>query len=184
MTKIYTINPMITIRHLKADDYGAYAFLREKALETDPKSFGASNTQEQPYRKSRFTDAIENDNHFIVGAFHEDIIVGVTGFKRESALKRAHIGLVWGVYVSVKYRGGGIGRKLVERALKDGFANEEIEQINLSVGAYNTNAHKLYSDLGFVDWGKEYHALKIGDEYVDEIYMVKPRPQQDLSEES
>lgn len=172
---------MITIRHLKANDYGAYAFLREKALDTDPKSFGASNTQEQPYRKSRFTSNIEEADHFIVGAFHEDIIVGVTGFRRETSLKRKHIGTVWGVYVTPKYRGGGIGRKLVERSLNDAFENEEIEQVNLSVGAYNEGARKLYTSLGFVAYGEEKHALKIGEEYVDEIYMVLFRNGQSFS---
>lgn len=175
---------MITIRHLKANDYGAYAFLREKALETDPKSFGASNTQEQPYRKSRFTGNIEDPNHFIVGAFHENMIVGVTGFRRETSLKRKHIGTIWGVYVSTKYRGGGIGRKLLERAVGDGFGNEEIEQLVLSVGAYNENARKLYNSLGFVAYGEEPNALKIGEEYVKEIHMIKFRPQQDVTEVS
>jgi len=175
---------VITIRHLKADDYGAYAFLREKALETDPKSFGASNTQEQPYRKTRFLETIKDADHFIVGAFHEDIIVGVTGFKRESSLKRKHIAMIWGVYVTVKYRGGGIARKLLERALNNGFQNEEIEQINLSVGAYNDYARKLYDSLGFVSYGEERHALKIGEEYVNEIYMVKDRPLHVMAEVS
>jgi hypothetical protein len=44
--------------------------------------------------------------------------------------------------------------------------------IILTVGAGQAAARRLYSSLGFELFGHEPHALKVGDVYVDEDYMV------------
>ena len=47
-----------------------------------------------------------------------------------------------------------------------------LELINLAVGSHNTPAKCLYESLGFRIYARDVHALKIGDEYVDEEFMV------------
>ena len=47
-----------------------------------------------------------------------------------------------------------------------------MEQIMLAVGTTRDAAVKLYRSLGFESYGCERRALKIGDRYIDEEYMV------------
>jgi len=49
---------------------------------------------------------------------------------------------------------------------------EGIEQLNLTVVTTNTSAKRLYASLGFEVFGTEKRALKVGQRYVDEDYMV------------
>jgi ribosomal-protein-alanine acetyltransferase len=59
--------------------------------------------------------------------------------------KKAHLDLV---VVTEHYRKGGIGRRLVEEALKFATASEAIE-MNLEVRENNTDAQRFYQKLGF-----------------------------------
>lgn len=49
---------------------------------------------------------------------------------------------------------------------------EGLEQILLSVAVTQTAAVAPYRSLGFASFGREPRALKIGDRYIDEEYMV------------
>jgi len=82
---------------------------------------------------------------------------------------------VWGVYVTPKARAAGIGRKLMRSLLERGLAVEGVEQVLLSVAATQEAAIRLYRSLGFEPFGREPRALKIGDQYVDEEYMILRR---------
>ncbi len=53
---------------------------------------------------------------------------------------------------------------------------EGVEQIAISVAATQAAAIVLYRSLGFVPWGTEARALKLGDRYIDEEYMILPLP--------
>jgi RimJ/RimL family protein N-acetyltransferase len=44
----------------------------------------------------------------------------------------------------------------------------------LTVVASNVAARRLYSAAGFEEYGLERRALKVGDEYYDEVLMVLP----------
>jgi len=47
-----------------------------------------------------------------------------------------------------------------------------LELVMLTVGVDQTAARRLYASAGFEVFGRERHALKVGDSYVDEDYMV------------
>jgi ribosomal protein S18 acetylase RimI-like enzyme len=98
-------------------------------------------------------------------------LAGSAGFARESAAKERHKGRIWGVYVSPRARGQGVGRRVLKAAVEHGARCPGIEQIGLQVRS-NSRAHRLYASLGFRTFGWEKHALKIGDRYIDEEYMV------------
>jgi hypothetical protein len=44
--------------------------------------------------------------------------------------------------------------------------------VNLGVGVWNTGAARLYEDLGFVEWGAEAAAMRVGSTAVAERHMV------------
>jgi ribosomal protein S18 acetylase RimI-like enzyme len=80
--------------------------------------------------------------------------------------------VVWGLYVTPAHRGQGLGRSLMEAAL--GFARslDGVDYVALGVGDWNRKALELYQDLGFVAWGTEVDALRVGDATVAEHHMV------------
>jgi ribosomal protein S18 acetylase RimI-like enzyme len=96
----------------------------------------------------------------------------MAGFVRERGLKERHKGSIWGVYLNASARGKGIGRKLLETLLERTVKCEGLEQIVLSVATTQAAASSLYRSLGFVPFGREPRALKVGDCYIDEEYMV------------
>ena len=57
------------------------------------------------------------------------------------------------------------------RAVLD-IARENVELIQLSVVREIRPARRLYESVGFLEFGMEPKALKLGDKYYDEAHMV------------
>ena len=162
------------IRFLTADDAGEWLRLRLEALEGDPDAFSASTEE---YRSLSLDEVrkrlgLDREDSFVVGAFDDGHLQGVAGFYREKGLKSRHKGQVWGVYVTPRLRGQGISRRIMEMVLGRGARINGIEQIMISVTATQAAALGLYRSLGFESFGREPRALKIGDWFIDEEYMV------------
>ena len=107
----------------------------------------------------------------MLGAFKDGDLAGVAGFAIQQGQKRAHKGLLWGMYVRPSARTGGIGRRLIEAIVE--VARPHVELIQLTVVRENIRARRLYASLGFVDYGLETKALKQGGRYFDEYLMMK-----------
>ena len=114
----------------------------------------------------------KNNASLVMGAFFKGELVGMAGFFRESHLKTRHKGRIWGVYVRANCRGRGLGRGLLVALLERVKKLPGLEQVNLSVSSSQVAARKLYRSLGFETFGVEDKALKIGDQYLQEEYMV------------
>lgn len=161
------------IRFLTPDDAAEWLRLRLEALEGDPAAFSASLEE---YR-SLSVDEVKKRlwsgaDAFVVGAFEGDRMVGMAGFFRDRGPKSRHKGRVWGVYVTPEARGKGVGRKMMKALLERGMAVDGVEQVLLSVAATQEAAIRLYRSLGFESFGREPRALKIGEQFVDEEYMI------------
>jgi ribosomal protein S18 acetylase RimI-like enzyme len=162
------------IRFLTAADAGEWWRLRLEALDGDPEAFSSSAEEHRLLTvddvKTRLgTDAADS---FVVGAFEDERLCGMGGFYREKGLKSRHKGWVWGVYVSPTKRGVGIGRRMLLTLLDRAAGVDGLEQILLSVTANQKSAIRLYRSLGFESFGCEPRALKIGDKFIDEEYMI------------
>ena len=108
----------------------------------------------------------------MLGAFDAQRLVGNMGFVREQREKTGHKGLIWGVYVTPDYRGCGVGRRLLEQVIQRAKTNPVVEQILISVNPEQQTAHRMYLAAGFVPFGREPRALKIGGEYLDEEHLI------------
>jgi ribosomal protein S18 acetylase RimI-like enzyme len=95
----------------------------------------------------------------------------MAGFAVNRSANLAHKGFIWGVYVRPKARRNGIGRALVEAAI--GAANGRVELLQLTVERGATHARRLYIDLGFVEYGLEVNARRVGDRTLDDVLMAK-----------
>ena len=162
--------PSIQIRRLLPDaDTAAFRAIRLEALQSEPDAFGSTFAAENARPLEAFAERLASSAVF--GAFDGTELVGIAGLRIQEGTKDAHKALLWGMYVRPVARKSGVGRRLIE-ALVD-FARGRVEQIQLSVVTTAESARRLYTRLGFVEYGLEKNALKQGGRYFDEILMVK-----------
>jgi ribosomal protein S18 acetylase RimI-like enzyme len=99
-------------------------------------------------------------------------LTGTVRYRRERGPKLCHKAWVLGVYVTPSARGAGVARALLETLMARAAATPGIEKLVLAVATNRPAAASLYCSLGFQPYGLEQNALKIGDRYIDEQFMV------------
>jgi ribosomal protein S18 acetylase RimI-like enzyme len=159
----------IGIRRLAAGDAEIFRDIRLEALRRNPEAFGSSFAAESINPTSWFADRLSRSS--VLGAFRAAELIGIAALVIQSGEKMAHKGSLVGMYVRPDARRAGVGRRLVEAVID--LAGQHVELIQLSVVEENEIARRLYSGLGFVQYGMEIHALKQGGRYYDEILMAK-----------
>ncbi len=161
------------IRVLEESDGESYRTLRLRALREEPEAFGSSYEEQADLPLAWFVERIrETASRVALGAFDGDALIGTVIFTRETGLKDRHKGVITGMYVAPEGRGRGVGRALLLSAVERARAQPGVEQIHLSVVTGNVAARALYAAVGFVVYGTEPRALKLGGEYLDEDLMV------------
>jgi len=144
------------------------------ALQQEPRAFGESTEEHRAKSVQVFAKrlAAASGDQYILGAFAEGNLVGTVGFGRNTRVKERHKARIWGVYVDPGHRGQGVARQLLREVLERAASLEGLERIILTVGEQQDAARRLYAAAGFVVFGHEQRALKIGEAYVSEDYMV------------
>jgi ribosomal protein S18 acetylase RimI-like enzyme len=157
----------ISVRRLDPAEAEIFRAIRLEALRTHPPAFAASFEVECGRPLIHFADTL--GRNAIFSAWRESELLGVAGYYREETPKHAHKGGLWGMYVRKEARGSGAADQLVEAVVR--HARREVEILVLGVGVHNVPAQRLYSRHGFVEYGREARALKVGEIYYDEIMM-------------
>lgn len=98
-------------------------------------------------------------------------LVGLVGLRHQLQAKLQHKASLYTVYVAPSARGTGLGRQLLETAIRHARQHADLRQLLLGVTAGNTAALRLYQSLGFVEYGHEPEALCVDGRYYDEILM-------------
>ena len=159
----------IEIRHLLQDDAVLYRGIRLEALKASPEAFGSTFEVENAQPLSWFSDRLASST--VLGAFRDAELVGIAAFAVQQDPKRAHKGILWGMYVRPAARKASVGRHLVEAICN--LARQQVELIQLTVVHDNEQARSLYARLGFLEYGVEKNALKQDGRYYDEVLMAK-----------
>lgn len=163
----------IIIRKLEPHESSLYREIRLACLKNASDYFGSTYEEEVLSPRLKFETFIENasPDHFMLGAFDRDDLIGITGFTRMIRQRDRHRGEVVQVYVDARYRGQNVGEKLIRSVLEHAFVLDGIEQVQLSVIAGNEKAIKLYEKIGFRTFGIQQNYFKIGSTYRDQQFM-------------
>lgn len=164
----------MNIRILTESDAVTFQELRLKALKMNPEAFGSTFEREVEFTEQMVQERIRpSKDNFVLGAFDkQNFLVGIVTFMRETSLKTAHKGNIYGMFVAPETRGMGVGKLLLEELIRKAKNSNGLEQLNLTVVSNNVAAKKLYTSLGFDVYGVERNALKDNGEYFDEDLMV------------
>ena len=76
------------------------------------------------------------------------------------------------VIIDPDARGRSLGRKMVQAALKFGFANLKLHRIELGVWDFNQSAIRCYEACGFVQEGMQRECRRMGDGWWNGIQMA------------
>lgn len=140
----------------------------------EPRAFGSSPEEHDALDEAALARRITpSDDGFVIGVFDGDALVGTAGVRREDGRKSRHKAFVWGVYVTPRARGRGLGRRAMERAIERARTLSGVERLNLTVTHDDSAARRLYLALGFTVYGTERAALKLDDgTTIDEDLMA------------
>jgi RimJ/RimL family protein N-acetyltransferase len=163
----------IVYRRLVRGDERVYRQVHLKSLKTFPENFGTLYQDQAKIAKLQFESYIEtgSEDNFVFGAFADDRIVGIAGFRRGDRPKTRHRGEIVQVFVDPEFQGSGIGESLVRLVVEAAFDLPGVETLELSAVADNSSARKLYEKLGFETYGVRRHYFKLADEYWDQRFM-------------
>jgi RimJ/RimL family protein N-acetyltransferase len=160
------------IRELLAEDAERYQALCLEGLQDEPTAFLSSQAEEAEYTLEFVASRLNSaDGSFTLGAFSDEILVGLVGLFRKRHAKEDHNSVVWGMYVEPSHRGQGLGRALLEAALSRARGIDGLSAVHLAVNEANPVARRLYESLGFETWGIEPDAFRVDEVPVTEIHM-------------
>jgi GNAT superfamily N-acetyltransferase len=164
------------IRQLTEADAEIFRAFRLYSLREAPQAFTNSfeeySQQTVEATARRFREQVESQVDFMLGAFEDGQLIGSVGFYRETAFKLRHKGYIVSMYVTPDYRSRGIARALLIEAIARARRLPDLKQLLLGVVVTQTTAKRLYESLGFIEYGHEPDAVKIGDEYFAEEFML------------
>ncbi|WP_108651196.1 GNAT family N-acetyltransferase [Dongshaea marina] len=160
----------VTIRHIEKGDYKQI-----HAMFTEPAIY--EGTLQLPYpslqKWQQRLDEQSPNQHTLV-AILDDSIVGMLGLQTEQNPRRRHVA-TFGITVSTKFQGRGIGSKLLAAAteLADNWLNTK--RIELTVYTDNSAAIALYKKHGFEIEGTSCAFAFRNGSYVDAFHMARVR---------
>lgn len=166
---------MATVRPLAPADLEALVALRAEALLDAPWAFTGSPGE--PRDEELIRGSIDPPHSIVLGAFDDaGTLIASAGLIHDQRTKRAHVAFIWGVYVTPRARGTGVGRAIVSKAVETARAMPGVTTIQLACSENSTAAAALYRSLGFTQWGTEPDAIRIGGKSYNELHMSLPNP--------
>lgn len=161
----------MSIRTLGAADAEAYRALMLEAYGVYPQAFTSSVAERAAMPLSWWEKRLESRLDCLLGAYVGAELAGIVGLAFEPREKARHKVTLFGMYVNGAHQQQGLGRKLVEAALDEARRHPRLQVIQLTVTAGNAAAFALYQRCGFIQYGLEPLAVRVGEDYFDKIHM-------------
>ncbi|WP_223458255.1 MULTISPECIES: GNAT family N-acetyltransferase [unclassified Pseudomonas] len=148
-----------------------YRALMLEAYDLHPQAFTSSVRERAVMPLSWWESRLSGKLDVVLGAFEEGRLAGIVGLAFEPREKALHKVTLFGMYVSPTVRQRGLGYLLVQAALAEAQSHAGLRLIQLTVTAGNDAAFNLYQRCGFVQFGLEPMAVRVGEDYFDKIHM-------------
>lgn len=164
----------MTTQRLAPPDAAAYRTLMLEAYEHHPDAFTSSAAERATlplaWWETRVAPGVDA-SETVFGAWIDGELAGVAGLAVEQREKTRHKSTLFGMYVPQRYRRHGLGRALVAAVLADARRRPATLLVQLTVTAGNAAAQRLYESCGFVAFGTEPFAVRVGDGFVSKVHM-------------
>ena len=170
------------IRTLTPADVQEYRILRLAALQEQPPAFGTPAAKEERLSIESIAARLqESEDTYILGAFADDMLVGIIRFARFDEANEKHRGFMAGLYVKPDWRQRGIARSLATAVLVRARQDAGLRRIHLTVVTAQDAAIQLYKSLGFGIYGTEQEAFsnqgRFYDEHLMELILCASHPE-------
>lgn len=161
----------MSIERLDASHALAYRELMLEAYDLHPQAFTSSVRERAVMPLSWWEGRLTSKLDVVLGAFEAGTLAGIVGLAFEPREKARHKATLFGMYVSTDFRQHGLGFALVQAAVGEAQKNLALKVLQLTVTAGNDAAFNLYQRCGFIQYGLEPLAVRVGEEYYDKIHM-------------
>jgi GNAT superfamily N-acetyltransferase len=167
----------IHLRILGPDDATLFQRLRLQGLLDVPEAFGTTYEEDRVLPEEVVAERLRPVRapvgRAVVGAFMGEALVGFAGCMQSPKRKTRHKAEIWGTYVTPDARGRGVGRQLLEALIAEARAWEGVERLTLSVVERAGAAWRLYTALGFEEFGREPDAFRQGVERDVALHLTR-----------
>lgn len=163
------------IRRLVPSDAAAYRSLALGGYAEGGAAFTATVAEREALPLSWWEARVSGEGaERVLGAFLDGRLVGVAGLRRSDRRRTRHKATLFGLMVHAEHRGRGVGDALVRGVLAEASATSGVCAVQLTVTETNRAAIRLYERHGFVAFGTEPLALRVGDRFLGKVYMWRP----------
>jgi RimJ/RimL family protein N-acetyltransferase len=159
------------IERLDASHALDYRALMLEAYDLHPQAFTSSVRERAAMPLGWWESRLTSKLDVVLGAFEDGRLAGIVGLAFEPREKARHKVTLFGMYVTAGVRQRGLGYELVQAALAEAQHHGGLRLIQLTVTAGNDAAFNLYRRCGFVQFGLEPMAVRVGKDYFDKIHM-------------
>ncbi len=160
------------VRLLTPADTDACVSLRRFMLRESPWSFASDTETDRGSDPANVAKTLADPNFAYAGSFTDaGQLVSLALLMRATNPKRRHLAWIVSVYTHPDARRQGRMRAVIELLIKNARGRPGLAALGLSVGDRSSGAQALYESLGFVAWGVEADAMRIGNESSNEIHM-------------
>jgi RimJ/RimL family protein N-acetyltransferase len=165
--------PGFEVRAIGPEELDAWWDLRLRGLRDHPDAFGADYKASKVRGPEHLRPSTRKGGGSRLFAAFTDTgqLVAQAAVARQDG-KRSHIAMIYSVHTDAGYRGLGLSKALIARAVEYCRALPGVRQVGISVNSRNLPAIAVYKGAGFVAWGTEPRALATGDGFHDEIHMT------------
>ena len=163
-----------SIRRLVPADVAPYRTLMLEAYAQAPDAFTSSVAERAAlplaWWETRVADTPDAKER-VWGAFDGAVLVGVAGLALEQRERTAHKASLFGMYVRPAARSQGLAQQLVAAVLAHAAQSPGIEVVQLTVTESNTAAVRLYTRCGFMPFGVEPYAVRLGNQFLTKLHL-------------
>lgn len=160
---------MTEIQKLPLYRWEDYKSLRLASLKESPLAFGAAFEEEASLGAAEWKKRLKNVSFAMIG----ETPVGTIACTFSKEVKFRHIAEIYSFYVLPEYRGKGVGKALLDHALRKARNNPGIVKVRLFVNGQQRAAVKMYKRTGFAVVGRLVKEMKVGERFYTMLVMEK-----------